>query len=120
MSDIRWPDHDSELDRIVLVLTTWPADRDASAFARSLVEARAAACVALLPEMRSIYSWEGRVHDEPERQLLIKTTRGRVEAIRDMIRRSHPYDVPEFLILDVAASSEPYAAWLKACVSEVV
>lgn len=117
MSDICLPDDDAELDRIVLVLTTWPADRDAAPLARSLVETRAAGCVALLPEMRSIYLWQGEVHDDAERQLVIKTTARRVAAVRDLISRSHPYEVPEFLVLDVAASTAPYAAWLKGCVA---
>ena len=63
----------------VMVLTTLPADADAPAFARSLVEGRLAACVNLFGPMDSIYRWEGAVEEETERQVIIKTSRERVE-----------------------------------------
>ena len=100
----------------VVVLTTWPADRDAAPFARALVEERLAACVGVLPEMRSHYRWAGGVQDEAERQILIKTTRGRIEALRARVAVLHPYDVPEWLVLR-AEGSPAYATWLHGSVA---
>jgi periplasmic divalent cation tolerance protein len=96
----------------VLVLTTLGADADAAAFARTLVAERLAACVNVLPEMRSIYRWEGAVHDEGERQLLIKTAAVRVEALRQRIGELHSYDVPEFIVLPIDGGSAAYLRWV--------
>jgi periplasmic divalent cation tolerance protein len=98
----------------VLVLTTWPADRDPMPLARALVEERLAACVGILPEMRSCYAWQGEIHDDAERQLLVKTTRDAVSRLRARLGELHPYETPEFLVLPVIAGSAAYLAWLAA------
>ena len=96
----------------VLVLTTLPADADAAVFARTLVSERLAACVNLLAPMESVYRWEGDVQREAERQLIMKTTRARVDALWQRVRELHPYDVPEFLVLPIADGSDAYLRWL--------
>lgn len=96
----------------VLVLTTLPADADAAAFARSLVQERLAACVNLLPLMESLYRWEGDVQCESERQVVIKTARERVVALWDRLREMHPYDVPEFIVLPIIDGSDAYLRWI--------
>ncbi|RPJ64896.1 MAG: divalent-cation tolerance protein CutA [Acidobacteria bacterium] len=96
----------------LLVLTTWPANADPTAFATTLVEERLAACVNLLPAMDSIYRWQGRVERERERQIIIKTTRGRLEALKLRIHALHPYEVPELLAVPIADGGEAYLAWL--------
>jgi len=96
----------------LVVLVTTPDVEAAAGLARALVEARLAACGNVVPGLRSIYRWEGRVHDEPEALLILKTTRARFEALRDEVLRRHPYQVPEVLALPVEAGSAPYLAWL--------
>jgi periplasmic divalent cation tolerance protein len=96
----------------VLVLTTLPGDADASAFARTLVEERVAACVNLLPLMESIYRWEGDIHHETERQVIIKTSRERVVDLWERLREMHPYDVPEFIVLSIVDGNEAYLRWI--------
>ena len=96
----------------VVVLTTLPADADAAAFAQALVEARVAACVNLLPIMQSVYRWQGAVEQESERQMLVKTSRLRVNALWERVRDLHPYEVPEFLVLPVVDGSDAYLKWL--------
>ena len=96
----------------VLVMTTLPADADASVFARTLVETRLAACVNLLPGMDSVYRWEGAVEQERERQLVIKTTRARIAALWERVREVHPYEVPEFIVLSIADGNEAYLKWV--------
>jgi periplasmic divalent cation tolerance protein len=104
--------HTSAESDAALVLTTLGADADAAALARTLVEERLAACVNVLPAMTSIYRWKGSVEQEREQQLLIKTTAGRIEALAARLRELHPYEVPEFIVLDAAASAA-YGAWVR-------
>lgn len=99
-------------DQFVLVLTTFPADRDASAFAHALVEEKLAACVSLLPPMQSTYRWKGAIEHAEERQVLIKTTAVNVDVLQLRVKALHPYEVPEFLVLAVNAGSPDYLFWL--------
>jgi periplasmic divalent cation tolerance protein len=96
----------------VIVMTTLPADADAATFAHSLVEARLAACVNLLPPMESVYRWEGKVDQERERQLIIKTSRPRLVALWERVRELHPYDVPEFVVVPIVDGSDAYLRWI--------
>lgn len=102
--------------RPCLVLTTWPADRPAAAFARALVEARLAACVHVVPVGASTYRWNGAIEEAAEHQVLIKTTRPRLEALEVEVRRQHPYEVPEWLVVDLSGS-DAYAGWIAASVA---
>ena len=97
----------------VIVLTTIAAAADASALASTLVGERLAACVNVLGEMDSIYRWQGAVETERERQMIIKTTAAKVEALRARLHELHSYDVPEFLVLPIVGGSEPYLGWLR-------
>jgi periplasmic divalent cation tolerance protein len=96
----------------VLILTTLPADADAGAFAEALIGAHLAACVNLLPVMESVYRWNGRVQRDTERQLLVKTSRDRVDALWTRVRELHPYDVPEFIVLPIVDGNDAYLRWV--------
>lgn len=98
---------------VVIVLTTWPASGDAQAIATTLVTERLAACVNILAEMDSVYSWRGEVQRDRERQVVIKTTRGRLQRVERRLAELHPYEVPEMLVIDVAHGSDPYLAWVR-------
>lgn len=98
----------------VLVLTTVPGDYDGEGLARALVDRRLAACVSVLPTMVSTYRWRGLIERADERQLLIKTRRDRVEALRTALADLHPYDVPELLVLPVLGGSTAYLTWMLA------
>lgn len=101
-----------QASRAVLVLTTWPADRDPAPLARTLVDERLAACVNVLPAMRSYYRWQGSLQEDAEHQVVLKTTADRVDALRARLHALHPYDVPEFLVLPVGDGSKGYLDWL--------
>ena len=101
----------------VVVLTTLAADADAAALGRTLVAERLAACVNVLPVMTSVYHWKGRIEEEREQQLVIKTAGGRLAALEARLRELHPYDVPEFLVLRVSEGSAAYLRWLRDSVS---
>ena len=98
----------------IVVLSTFPGPDQAAAVARTLVEERLAACVNLVPAVRSIYRWQGAVQDDAEALAIIKTTDERLPALRERLAALHPYDVPEILALPVADGHAPYLAWLAA------
>lgn len=105
------------MTELCVVLTTAPVDIDADAIAETLVARRLAACVNVLPAMSSTYTWQGRVERSDERQLLIKTSRERIEELQAVLANEHPYDVPEFLVLPVVGGSPAYLDWLRAAVA---
>jgi periplasmic divalent cation tolerance protein len=96
----------------VIVLTTAPDDERAEAWARTLVEERLAACVNVHGPMISFYRWKGVVERDAERQLVIKTTRERVIALRVRLTELHSYEVPEFVVLTVDDGSDEYLKWM--------
>jgi periplasmic divalent cation tolerance protein len=96
----------------VVVLTTLPSDADSYVFGRALVDERLAACVNVLAPMESVYRWEGRVEHETERQVIVKTSRDRLAALWDRVRELHPYEVPEFIVLQIADGNEAYLRWI--------
>ena len=98
-------------DALVVLVTTPDAEK-AAGIARILVEERLAACGNVVPGLRSVYRWEGKVHDEGEALLLLKTTRARFEALRARVVALHPYQVPEVLALAVEAGDAPYLGWI--------
>jgi periplasmic divalent cation tolerance protein len=69
--------------------------------------------VNVLPEMTSIYRWEGKVEKAAERQVIVKTTAARVDDLRERIRQLHSYDVPEFVVLPIFSGSEAYLKWVR-------
>ena len=97
----------------VIVLSTIAADVDAGPLARTLVEERLAACVNVLPPMTSTYAWQGRIEQDREQQLVIKTAASRVGALEARLRELHPYEVPEFLVIRVAGGSDAYLRWVR-------
>ena len=98
---------------MLVVLTTTPNTEEAEGLARSILEARLAACVQILPKMTSVYFWEGKVQAEPEHLLLIKTLEEKFDDLQAFILRNHSYDVPEIVAIDAEKVSEDYLTWLK-------
>lgn len=95
-----------------VVFTTAGSGSEAEKIARALVERRLAACVNILPQIRSIYRWEEKVEDATEILLIIKTTAARFTAVRDAIKELHSYDVPECIALPIIDGSAEYLQWL--------
>jgi periplasmic divalent cation tolerance protein len=98
----------------LVVLVTAPTPERAAEIARAVVEERLAACGNVVPGLRSIYRWEGKVQEDAEALLVLKTTRARFEALRDRVLALHPYEVPEVIALPVEAGSARYLAWIGA------
>lgn len=97
----------------IIVLTTWPDMAGAEAFAQALVERQLAACVNILPEMHSIYQWQGKLEQGVEHQLLIKTTAACYNDVETMIVGHHPYTLPEILCIPVTAGFPSYLSWIE-------
>jgi periplasmic divalent cation tolerance protein len=96
----------------VVVLVTCPSAEKAAEIARALVEERLAACGNVVPGIRSIYRWEGKVHDDGEALLVLKTARGRFDELRRRVETLHPYQVPEVIALLVEAGHASYLDWI--------
>lgn len=96
-----------------MVLLTAPNADQAAELAHALVEARVAACVNIVPGLRSIYRWEGAVEDQAEVLMVVKTAADRFEALQQKVLALHPYEVPEVLRLDVAEGHLPYLDWVR-------
>jgi periplasmic divalent cation tolerance protein len=94
-----------------VVLCSAPLEA-AESLASSLIEERVAACVSVLPGMRSTYRWEGAVESSEEALLMIKTADETLPALMSRIATLHPYDVPEIVALDAHAVHGPYARWV--------
>jgi len=92
-------------------LVTSPPDRAAS-LARELVERGLAACVNVIGNVTSVYRWQGKIHEDGESLLVIKTSAARIEELEATVLKLHPYDVPEFLVLEVASGAAGYLDWV--------
>lgn len=104
-------------DKIV-VLNTCASEREAERLARLLVDQRLAACVSVVPRLRSFYRWNGAVECADEWLLLIKSSRALFDRLCAAIGTAHSYEIPEVLALPVVAGSEPYLDWLAANLQE--
>ena len=102
--------------RFVLVLVTAPDLKTARTLARAALASRLAACVNLLPGIESHYWWQGKVESSSEVLLLLKTTRPKLAALKQLILARHPYDTPEFVALSLDTGSKRYLDWLAASV----
>jgi len=101
----------------LVVITTAETKEDAGRLAHLLVERELAACVQVLPQITSVYRWQGRVEQAAETLLLIKTTRAAFPRLEAAIKENHPYQTPEIIALPVEAGSNDYLDWLAASIS---
>lgn len=95
-----------------VVLVTGPDVDTLRDLARTLLDERLIACANLVDGVRSIFRWQGEVAEEGEALAILKTTEGRVAALRARVLELHPYDVPEFLSLEVSEGAEAYVDWV--------
>ena len=104
--------HVKDNDKPVLVYATFPSLEGAEKVAAQLIEGELAACVNILPEMKSFYRWQGELQCDAEVVLLAKTRKGRSEAVTAAIAEAHTYDVPAIFVLEMAGGHPPYLAWI--------
>ena len=97
-------------DAVVCLVTTPQAD--SSRIASAIIAGKLAACVNIVPAVQSLYWWEGKVEQDDEALLVVKTTRDAVSGLDALLRDAHPYDNFELVALDIGAGSHPYIAWI--------
>ncbi len=96
---------------MLVVLTATPNSEEAEHLARAIIEEKLAACVQILPQMTSVYAWEGKVQTEPEHLLLIKTLEEQFDELSEFIKANHTYKVPEIVAIETDRVSEDYLNW---------
>ncbi|MEE4216082.1 MAG: divalent-cation tolerance protein CutA [Xanthomonadales bacterium] len=100
------------MSQILVVLCTCPDENVARELARGLVEQHLAACVNILPEIRSIYRWQGAVSEDGESLMVIKTSLLTWGQLENWLNRNHPYDLPELIALPVDKGLPAYLEWV--------
>ena len=103
----------------ILCLVTIDDLERAAVIARELVERKLAACVNIIPEIRSIYSWKGQVCDEKERLLIVKTRRELFPMLQELVRELHPYEVPEIISFSIEQGLPEYLRWIDETTEEI-
>lgn len=98
----------------LLCLSACPDPETAGRIAAALVDERLAACVNVLPGLRSVYRWQGKVESAEETLLLIKTTQDRLERVSARIVELHPYELPEVIAVEAAGGLPAYLDWIAA------
>jgi periplasmic divalent cation tolerance protein len=97
----------------ILIFSTADSMELAQQIAKAVVESREAACVNILPGVRSIYRWQEKVCDESELLLMIKSSQERFDAVRQTILRLHSYDTPEVISVPISDGDARYLGWLR-------
>ncbi|MEM3421827.1 MAG: divalent-cation tolerance protein CutA [Candidatus Hadarchaeum sp.] len=100
------------MSRYAVCLVTIDDLEKGAEIARILVEKRLAACVNIIPQIRSIYSWKGQIYDESERLMIIKTRSDLFKDLKDQIKKMHPYEVPEIICLEIQQGLPDYLKWI--------
>ncbi len=96
----------------IVVMTTVSNETEAEDLARKIVEAKLAACVQILPPMKSVYYWENAIRIDSEQLLLIKTLDEKFDELKSFIQSNHSYDTPEIVALKASAVAENYLDWM--------
>jgi periplasmic divalent cation tolerance protein len=97
---------------MLIVFTTVPTAVEAESLAETIVRARLAACVQIVPQIMSVYEWEGNLEKQPEILLIIKTAPDRYDRLETFIKANHSYSVPEITAIEATRASAEYLGWM--------
>src|SRR5688572_20907604 len=103
---------------MLIVVTSTPGFVEGAELAEKLVEAKLAACVQIVPQITSVYVWDGAINKENEQLLLIKITEEKYVELEKFITENHSYDVPEIVAIESVHVSKPYRNWLEQTLSD--
>jgi len=101
------------MSQYIQILCNCPNQSTANNIANELIELKLAACVNILPAVTSVYRWQGKLEQETEVQLQIKTTMELYQSVEEQLLMLHPYDVPEVIALPIINAHQPYLDWIK-------
>lgn len=101
-----------------IVVTTVGTEEEANRIAEALLDRRQSACVNVFPGVRSFFRWKGEVCREGELLLMIKTVESRLDAVKATIREFHSYELPEFVVYEIAGGDEEFLRWIRESVGE--
>ncbi len=104
---------------VSMVFVTAPDQETATRLTTSVVKEELAACGNILPSVRSIYRWQGKVHDEAESMVIFKTTRTGSDRLRERLVELHPYECPEVLVVHTDAGHADYLSWVEQSVRKM-
>lgn len=104
-------------EKVIVALSTCPDEATAQRIAAALVSERLATCVNRVTGMTSTYFWDGRLQDDPEILLIIKTTAARLAELQARLKVLHPYELPELVALEAAGGNEQYLQWVRSGVA---
>lgn len=97
---------------------TTPDETTAKEIAHKLVQGKLAACVNILPKVTSIYTWEGKINEDAEAMMIIKTTAEKTDALIKFVKENHPYSVAEVISMPIIKGNDPYLDWLRKSVTD--
>jgi len=106
-------------EQFLMVVTTCPDESAAHLMANKIIDQRLAACVNILPEMVSIYQWNGEKQQGTEHILLIKTEKSRYSELEALIASNHPYELPEVIAVPINDALPEYLAWIKSVITKI-
>lgn len=101
-----------------IAYVTTPNDESAKKIARDVISNKLAACVNIIPNIQSIYEWEGRINEDLEYLLMIKTTTDKIDELSKYVRENHPYSVAEVISVKIENGNLPYLNWIKESVNK--
>lgn len=116
MSSVTFPTYVPGESSIAYVTT--PNEESARKISRELVSRKLCACVNIIPNIQSIYEWEGKINEDLEYLLMIKTTTDKIEALTTWVRENHPYSVAEVISVKIENGNPPYLDWIKKTVGK--
>ncbi len=106
-------------DELIVVLSNTDSAESAARMARELVGKKLVACVNVVPGVRSFYRWKGKIAEDGEHLMVIKTRRSLFEQVRVCMRELHPYELPEIIALPLQGGDPDYLAWVRECTAEI-
>ena len=104
------------MSEIRIILVTCPDSPQSLELARELVHSKLASCVNLIPGVTSIYHWHNELHEDKEQLMVIKTSSERIAQLESKVLELHPYDTPEFVVIEPDRVNEKYLKWIIASI----
>jgi len=100
------------VEDFIIILVTTSSEEEGRKIAQALIEKRFAACVNLIKDIESIYRWKGKISDEREILILIKTRKKLYKSVEEEVKKLHSYEVPEIVALPIISGSKDYLYWI--------